>query len=415
MLFEFDDIKDQKARIKVLGVGGAGGNAVNRMITSGMEGVDFIAINTDVQDLDTNHAETKIQIGKDLTKGLGAGAKPDIGRKAMLNDQEHVQSLVAGSDLVFVTAGMGGGTGTGAAPVVAKVCKDLGILTVAIVTLPFNFEAPQRMSKALQGVSTLRNFCDTLIIIPNERLLSVIEKGTTAKDSFKMSDSILLQAAQGISDLINQRGEINLDFADVESVMRGMGDAVMGSGIARGEERAVLAAQQAISSPLLDTQSISGARGAIVNITASEDMTLEELSAATKIIYEEAGKDVNLFSGYVLDKNMGDELKVTVIATGFNSKPIEQMENSQDVLRGNYNRKSEEIMEIEDTPLFRESNSSNSSSFNKNEEINLEEEEGDGPTLVFGDGYDQTHEADQSHKENDKNESDIPAYLRKQN
>ena len=414
MLFEFDDIKDQKARIKVLGVGGAGGNAVNRMITSGMEGVDFIAINTDVQDLDSNYAETKIQIGRDLTKGLGAGAKPDVGRKAMLNDQELVQSLVAGSDMVFVTAGMGGGTGTGAAPVVAKVCKDLGILTIAIVTLPFNFEAPQRMSKALRGISTLRNFCDTLIIIPNEKLLSVIEKGTTAKDSFKMSDSILLQAAQGLSDLINQRGEINLDFADVESVMRGMGDAVMGSGIARGEERAVLAAQQAIASPLLDTQSISGARGAIVNITANKDMTLEEVSAATKIIYEEAGKDVNLFFGYVLDENMGDELKVTVIATGFNSKPIEHMENSQDILRGNYNRKSEEIMEIEDTPLFRESNSSNSSSFNKNEEINLEEE-GDGPTLVFGDGYDQTHEADQSHKENHANESDIPAYLRKQN
>ena len=414
MLFEFDDIKDQKARIKVLGVGGAGGNAVNRMITSGMEGVDFIAINTDVQDLDSNHAETKIQIGRDLTKGLGAGAKPDVGRKAMLNDQELVQSLVAGSDLVFVTAGMGGGTGTGAAPVVAKVCKDLGILTVAIVTLPFNFEAPQRMSRALRGVSILRNFCDTLIIIPNERLKSVTKKETTAKDAFKMSDSILLQAAQGISDLINQRGEINLDFADIESVMRGMGDAVMGSGIARGEERAVLAAQQAIASPLLDTQSISGAKGAIVNITANEDMTLEELSVATEIIFEEAGKDVNLISGYVFDKNMGDELKVTVIATGFNSKPIEQMEKSQDILRGNYNRKSEEIMEIEDTPLFKESNSSNSSSFNKNEEINLEEE-GDGPTLVFGDGDDQTHEADQSHKENHENESDIPAYLRKQN
>ena len=414
MLFEFDDIKDQKARIKVLGVGGAGGNAVNRMITSGMEGVDFIAINTDFQDLDTNHAEIKIQIGKDLTKGLGAGAKPDIGRKAMLNDQEHVQSLVAGSDLVFVTAGMGGGTGTGAAPVIAKVCKDLGILTVGIVTLPFNFEAPKRMSRALRGVSILRNFCDTLIIIPNERLLSVIEKRTTAKDSFKMSDSILLQAAQGISDLINQRGEINLDFADVDSVMRGMGDAVIGSGIARGEERAVLAAQQAISSPLLDTQSISGAKGVIVNITANEDMTLEELSTATKIIYAEAGKDVDLFSGYVLDKNMGDELKVTVIATGFNSKPIEQMEKSQDVLRGNYNRKSEEIMEIEDTPLFRESNSNNSSTFNKNEEIDLEKDE-DGPTLVFGDGHNQTHEADQNQKKNQKDESDIPAYMRKQN
>ena len=196
--------------------------------------------------------------------------------------------------------------------------------------------------------------------------------------------------------------------------MRGMGDAVMGSGIARGEERAVLAAQQAISSPLLDTQSISGAKGAIVNITANEDMTLEELSAATKIVFEEAGKDVNLISGYVLDKNMGDELKVTVIATGFNSKPIEQMEKSQDVLRGNYNRKSEEIMEIEDTPLFRESDSNDSSTFNKNEEIDVEEE-GDGPTLVFGDGYDQTHEANQDKKENHENESDIPAYLRKQN
>ena len=194
-----------------------------------------------------------------------------------------------------------------------------------------------------------------------------------------------MQAAQGISDLINQRGEINLDFADVETVMRGMGDAVMGSGIARGQERAVLAAQQAISSPLLDTQSISGAKGAIVNITANENMTLEELSAATKIVFEEAGKDVNLISGYVLDKNMGDELKVTVIATGFNSKPIEQMEKSQDVLRGNYNRKSEEIMEIEDTPLFRESSSNNSSTFKKNEEIDLEKDE-DGPTLVFGDG-----------------------------
>jgi cell division protein FtsZ len=364
-------------------------------------------------DFDAVLAKILLQDPKGYIVLIG-GEENEIGRKAAESDRLAIEELLVGADMVFITAGMGGGTGTGAAPVVAKVCKDLGILTIAIVTLPFNFEAPQRMSKALRGISTLRNFCDTLIIIPNEKLLSVIEKGTTAKDSFKMSDSILLQAAQGLSDLINQRGEINLDFADVESVMRGMGDAVMGSGIARGEERAVLAAQQAIASPLLDTQSISGARGAIVNITANKDMTLEEVSAATKIIYEEAGKDVNLFFGYVLDENMGDELKVTVIATGFNSKPIEQMENSQDILRGNYNRKSEEIMEIEDTPLFKESNSSNSSSFNKNEEINLEEE-GDGPTLVFGDGDDQTHEADQSHKENHENESDIPAYLRKQN
>ena len=410
MLFEFEAIQDQKAKIKVLGGGGAGGNAVNRMITSGMEGVEFIAINTDIQDLDKNHAETKMQIGKDLTKGLGAGAKPEVGKKAMLDDQERVQSLVAGSDMVFVTAGMGGGTGTGAAPVVAKMCKDLGILTVAIVTLPFKFEGAKRMSKALKGVSSIRNFCDTLIVIPNEKLLSVIEKNTPAEDSFKMADSILLNAAQGISDLINERGQINLDFADVNTVMRGMGDALMGSGTASGEERAVLAAQQAICSPLLEAQSIRGARGAIVSIRGGENMTLDELSAATEIIYEEAGKDVNLNFGYVVDPTMKDELKVTVIVTGFDSRPIEQTNDSREVMDRNYNRESEEIMDAMDTPLFEEQNTSPvSSTFN--EEDDESENIDDAPTLVFG----EFNQENRIETESDSESDEVPAFIRRQN
>ena len=212
------------ARIKVLGVGGAGGNAINRMITSGMDGVEFIAINTDAQDLGSNPAETKLQIGKDLTKGLGAGAKPEIGRKAIMHDTDALKSLVAGSDLVFVTAGMGGGTGTGAAPVVAKVCKDLDILTVCIVTLPFEFEGSKKMESALKGVASMRNFCDTLIVVPNEKLISVVDNSTTFEDGFKESDAILLQAAKSISDLINKKGNVNIDFADVKSVMSGMGN-----------------------------------------------------------------------------------------------------------------------------------------------------------------------------------------------
>ena len=283
------------------------------MITSGMEGVEFIAINTDAQDLDSNPAETKIQIGKDLTKGLGAGAKPEIGRKAIMHDKEAVSSIVAGSDLVFVTAGMGGGTGTGAAPVVAKICKELGILTVCIVTLPFNFEGPKKMSAAMKGISTMRNFCDTLIVIPNEKLLSVIDYNTTLEEGFAESDSVLLQAAQSISDLINKQGNVNIDFADVETVMSGMGDAVMGTGTARGEERAVLAAQQAICSPLLDNQSIKGAKAALVNVTGNKKMTMREVDAATKLIYEEAGKEVHLIFGCVVDENMDDELKNRIV------------------------------------------------------------------------------------------------------
>ena len=318
MLFEFDSLAEQKAKLKVIGIGGAGGNATNRMIQAGMQGVDFIAINTDAQDLENNAAEHKIQIGKSLTKGLGAGAKAEIGREAVESDEEAVQAILEDADMAFVTAGMGGGTGTGATPMVAKLSRDMGILTVGIVTLPFNFEGPKRMSRALEGIAELRKTCDTVIAIPNQKLMSIVETDTTVVEAFKMADSILHQAAKGISDLINVHGLINLDFADVETIMKKMGEAIMGTGVAQGEERAVLAAQQAISSPLLDNASISGAQGVLVNITGSPDLTLLEVDAATNIIFEEAGKDANIIFGAVIDPSLGDEIRVTVIATGFN-------------------------------------------------------------------------------------------------
>ena len=318
MLFEFDSLAEQKAKLKVIGIGGAGGNATNRMIQAGMQGVDFIAINTDAQDLENNAAEHKIQIGKNLTKGLGAGAQAEIGREAVETDQDAIQAILEDADMAFVTAGMGGGTGTGATPMVAKLSRDMGILTVGIVTLPFNFEGPKRMSRALEGIAELRKTCDTVIAIPNQKLMSIVETDTTVVEAFKMADSILHQAAKGISDLINVHGLINLDFADVETIMKKMGEAIMGTGVAQGEERAVLAAQQAISSPLLDNASISGAQGVLVNITGSPDLTLLEVDAATNIVFEEAGKDANIIFGAVIDPSLGDEIRVTVIATGFN-------------------------------------------------------------------------------------------------
>ncbi len=325
MLFEFDSIFEQKAELKVVGVGGAGGNAVNRMINSGMEGVDFCVINTDAQDLEKSLASKKIQIGKSLTKGLGAGAKAELGRQAITEDREAVQSLLTNADMVFITAGMGGGTGTGAAPMVAEISKEMGILTVGIVTLPFSFEGPKRMVRGLTGVTELRKICDTLLVIPNQKLMSIVDRGTTLTDSFQIADSILHQAARGISDLINVHGMINLDFADVETIMSNMGEAIMGTGTASGDEKAVLAAQQAISSPLLDNASISGAQGVLVNITGGPKMTLFEVDEAASIIFEEAGQDANLIFGAVIDPSMEDQLQVTVIATGFSKpKPIEE-------------------------------------------------------------------------------------------
>ena len=323
MLFEFDSLSKQKANLKVVGVGGAGGNAVNRMITSGMQGVDFIAVNTDAQDLENNTAEHKIQIGKNLTKGLGSGANSNVGKDAVEADSEVIYNLLEGADMAFITGGMGGGTGTGAAPVVAQISRELGILTVGIVTLPFKFEGPKRYNRALEGIAEMKKSCDTLIAIPNQKLLSVIDKSTTLPEAFQMADAILHQAAKGISDLINVHGMINLDFADVETIMKNMGEAIMGTGTAQGEERAALAAQQAISSPLLDNASITGAQGVLVNITGGDNMTLHEIDEATSIILEEAGESANIIVGAVIDSNMSDEIQVTVISTGFNNVSME--------------------------------------------------------------------------------------------
>ncbi len=331
MLFEFDSLSEQKAKLKVVGVGGAGGNAVTRMITSGMQGVDFIAINTDAQDLDNNPSEHKIQVGKNLTKGLGAGANSNVGKEAVEADKEVIISLIDGADMVFITAGMGGGTGTGAAPVISQIARDLGVLTVGIVTLPFSFEGPKRMNRALEGMAEMKKACDTLIAIPNQKLMSIVDKSTTLPEAFQMADTILHQAAKGISDLINVQGVINLDFADVETIMKNMGEAIMGTGVASGDERAVLAAQQAISSPLLDDASIKGAQGVLVNITGGKDLTLMEANEATSIIFEEAGPSANIIFGAVIDPDLQDEIRVTVIATGFN---IAKTVNNLDELHG---------------------------------------------------------------------------------
>jgi len=320
MHFEFEPLADQKARIKVIGVGGAGGNAINRMITLGLSGVEFIAVNTDAQDLDNNRAETKIQIGKNLTKGLGAGAKADVGKTAMETEKDAVATIIDGADMIFVTAGMGGGTGTGAAPIIAQIARELNALTVGIATRPFNFEGPKRMNRANSGIEEMQRNCDTLISIPNQKLLSIADKSTTLTEAFQLADTILHQATRGISDLINVHGLINLDFADVDTIMRDMGDAIMGTGVASGEERAVLAAQQAISSPLLDDVNMQGAQGVLVNITGGPDLTLMEADDASQIIFDEAGEEANIIFGAVIDPSLQEEIHVTVIATGFNAK-----------------------------------------------------------------------------------------------
>lgn len=350
MMFEFDSLTEQKAKLKVVGVGGAGGNAVTRMITSGMQGVDFIAINTDAQDLENNPSEHKIQVGKNLTKGLGAGANSNVGKEAVEADKEVITALLDGADMVFITAGMGGGTGTGAAPVISQISRELGILTVGIVTLPFSFEGPKRMNRALEGISEMKKACDTLIAIPNQKLMSIVDKSTTLPEAFQMADTILHQAAKGISDLINVQGHINLDFADVETIMKNMGEAIMGTGVASGEERAVLAAQQAISSPLLDDATIKGAQGVLVNITGGNDLTLMEANEATSIIFEEAGPSANIIFGAVIDPNLKDEIRVTVIATGFNMpKTLNQIEKDDKMAESNV-LETPPTKQLQDTP-----------------------------------------------------------------
>ena len=316
--FAFDESHTTTAKMKVVGVGGAGGNAINRMIEAKLSGVEFLTINTDLQALEMCRANSRIQVGRALTKGLGAGANPETGRRAIEEDREAVFEALSDADMIFVTAGMGGGTGTGAAPIVAEIAKDLGALTVGIVTKPFMFEGPKRMKRAQEGIAELKDRVDTLVVIPNQRLLSVVPKDTPLNSAFQIADDVLLQATKGISDLIAIPGLINLDFADVRTVMSEMGDALMGSGFASGENRSLEAAQQAISSPLLEDVSIQGALGVLVNVTGGENMTLHEVNDATSVVSEAVGSEANIIFGAVVDKHLDEEMRVTVIATGFN-------------------------------------------------------------------------------------------------
>ena len=306
-----------RACIKVIGVGGGGGNAVNRMIASRIAGVEFLAANTDQQALKTSRAPEIISLGAKLTKGLGCGADPEIGRQAALEDTENILEAIEGADMVFITAGLGGGTGTGAAPIVASLASELGALTIAVVTKPFTFEGRRRQLQAEEGTRELREQVDTLISIPNDRLLQIVERKTSMSEAFSTADDVLRQAVQGISDLITVSGLINLDFADVRTIMRGMGDAVMGTGIAEGDSRAEDAAKMAISSPLLEEASVEGAKGVIINVTGGEDMGLLEVNDATSIIHDAADENANIIFGAVVDPQMESRMKVTVIATGF--------------------------------------------------------------------------------------------------
>lgn len=315
MMFEFVE-SNNGAKIKVIGIGGGGGNAINNMINANLKGVDFIAANTDAQALEISKAPTKLQLGVNITKGLGAGANPEIGRSSALEDADKLRQTLEGSDMVFVTAGLGGGTGTGGAPIVAQIAKELGSLTVAVVTKPFNFEGRQRMRAADKGIKELREVVDTIITIPNNRLLSLAAKKATFLEMLKKADDVLLYAVKGISDLITVPGLINLDFADVKTIMSEMGMALMGTGMASGEDRAVEAAQKAISSPLLEDVSISGAKGILMNISSGLDLTIDEVQEASSLIQKEAHEDANIIWGTVLDQGAGDELRVTVIATG---------------------------------------------------------------------------------------------------
>ena len=318
------------AKIRVVGIGGGGGNAINRMIEARIEGVEFIAVNTDLQALSNNHAGTKLQIGSKLTKGLGSGGKPETGKEAAMEDTEKLIEILEGADMVFLTTGLGGGTGTGATPILANLASEMDILAIAIVTLPFDFEGRIRAKQADEGLAELKNSVDTVISIPNERLLQTVNIDTTIQDAFKMADDILRQAVQGISDLITRPGLINLDFADVKSIMKGMGMAFMGTGIASGENRAVDAAQKAISSPLLIDTSIEGAHGVLINITGGKDITLHEVSKSSELIHTMAHPEANIIFGTVINENMKESVKVTVIATGFDLKAPKEITEPED-------------------------------------------------------------------------------------
>ena len=390
MLFEPTNLSEQKAKIVVVGVGGGGGNALNRMIDEGMNSVDFIAINTDAQDLENNNSQIKLQIGKELTKGLGAGANSEIGELAVKENKEIIAKELNKSDMVFITAGMGGGTGTGAAPAIAKISRETNALTIGIVTKPFAFEGPVRKKRALEGIKEMKNNCDTLLVIPNETLLEIASDDTTVTESFKLADSILNQATKGISDLINKPGLINLDYADVKTIMKNMGDAIMGTGIAHGEEKAILAAQEAINSPLLQNASIKGAKGLLVNVSGSQKLTMRELNEASNIIYEEAGEDANVILGCVIDPELNDEIRITVIATGLNENEYPDFYESEP----EYDFKNKYILDTDKKIQTKENNTNN------NDEIKVNPDE-----IVSNDNSSKGNNVD----------FDVPTYLRNKN
>lgn len=319
-MFEIQEVRGQKARIKVIGVGGAGGNAINNMIASNLHGVEFVAINTDMQALETSLAAVKLQIGDNLTRGLGAGSNPQIGKEAALEDRSAIAESLEGSDMVFITAGMGGGTGTGAGPVIAGIAKELGAITVAVITRPFFYEGKKRWTNAEEGVKELKKNVDTLIVIPNDRIGLVVEKGTPLLKSFAVANDVLKQAVQGISDIILIPGLINVDFADVRTIIEDKGRGVMGSGVGRGEGGAIEAAKKAISNPLLEESSIEGAKGILINITGGLELSLNSVQEAASFIYDSAHEEVHIIFGAVIDPDVGDEVRVTVIATGFSDQ-----------------------------------------------------------------------------------------------
>jgi cell division protein FtsZ len=322
MIFEYDFNDGLRSKMKVVGVGGAGGNAINRMVQAGFCGVEFISLNTDAQALEQSRADIKIQIGRKLTRGLGAGADPEIGRKALEEDPETTREALADANIVFITCGMGGGTGTGASPMVAKMAKEMGALTVGIVTKPFLFEGHKRIAQAETGIRQIKEYVDTLITIPNQRLLQVVDKRTLLTDSFMKADEVLLAATKGISDLITVPGLVNVDFADVRTIMLNAGEALMGTGIGSGENRGEIAAKMALHSPMLEDVSIEGARGVLINITGGQDMTIEDIQLASETVFEAAGSQANIIFGAVIDELLADRIFVTVIAAGFDRRNV---------------------------------------------------------------------------------------------
>lgn len=381
-MLEFETGFNHQASIKVIGVGGGGNNAVNRMIDEGMQNVEFIAVNTDGQALNLSKAESKIQIGEKLTRGLGAGANPEIGKKASEESREQIEDAIQGADMVFVTAGMGGGTGTGAAPVVAKIAKEMGALTVGVVTRPFSFEGRKRQTQAAAGVEQMKAAVDTLIVIPNDRLLDIVDKSTPMMEAFKEADNVLRQGVQGISDLISVSGEVNLDFADVKTIMTDKGSALMGIGVASGENRAVEAAKKAISSPLLET-SIVGAQGVLMNITGGENLSLFEAQEAADIVQDAADEDVNMIFGTVINPELEDELVITVIATGFNEKSVSRGPE-RPVQQERRQAPSFEEKEREDSFINLDERSNSEQSFDSSERKSSLDNEPDVPSFIRG-------------------------------